>query len=72
VPLLAGPVLLAGGAEQAEVYDPAVARFEGVAGDFGDALLFAASARLADGRVLITGGYGRRTRARASAWIYTP
>jgi hypothetical protein len=72
VTLLTGQVLAAGGALRAEIYDPAAEAFELVPGDFGDGPLFAAATLLLDGRVLVTGGYGLHSYARANAWIYTP
>jgi hypothetical protein len=72
LPLPSGEVLLAGGAAEAEVYDPVTRAFTRVPGDFGDSLLFATATRLLDDRVLVTGGYGRQSRVRASAWIVTP
>jgi hypothetical protein len=65
-------VLVAGGAAQAELYDPANRLFERLSGEFGDSPLFATATLLLDGRVLITGGYGFHSRARANAWIYAP
>jgi len=53
--LLTSEVLVAGGAEEAELYDPDAASFARVPGQFGDSPLFAAATRLLDGRVLITG-----------------
>jgi hypothetical protein len=72
VPLLTAQVLVAGGADQAELYEPAAATFAAVPGNFGDSPLFAAATLLLDGRVLITGGYGLHSYARPAAWIYTP
>jgi hypothetical protein len=71
VPLFNGQLLLAGGALEAELYDPSGGVFERVSGDFGDRPLFAAASLLVDGSVLITGGYGLHSYARANAWIYT-
>ena len=65
-------VLVAGGAAQAELYDPANGLFARISGEFGDSPLFATATLLLDGRVLITGGYGLHSRARANAWIYAP
>jgi hypothetical protein len=72
VPLLDGKLLLAGGALEAELYDPSGSAFEQVSGDFGDRPLFAAATLLLDGSVLITGGYGLHSYARANAWLYRP
>lgn len=69
-----GRVLVAGGAEEPEVYDPAKNRFEPVAGSVGEGRYFSSATLLADGRVLITGGYGEHPQAGAvkNAWLYQP
>ncbi|MBC8089678.1 MAG: hypothetical protein H7Z40_20640 [Phycisphaerae bacterium] len=67
-----GVVLLAGGAAQAETYDPVRNVFAIVSGTPRMAGQFSASARLSGGHVLITGGYGYGTGPRASAWLYRP
>ena len=65
-------VLLAGGATQAEVYDPQTGVFALVGGEARMVGQFSASALLPDGRVLITGGYGENRGPQNSAWIYQP
>ena len=65
-----GIVLLAGGAPEAETYDPAGKTFTIVNGDARMAGQFSATALLHGGRVLVTGGYGNGTGARQSAWMY--
>jgi hypothetical protein len=72
VPLLNGKLLIAGGAREAELYDPSQGTSQEVSGDFGDRPLFAAAVLLLDGSVLITGGYGSHSYARANAWLYRP
>lgn len=67
-----GKLLIAGGAAQAEVYDPATRRFELVAGEARMAGQFSAVAPLPGGGVLITGGYGNGSVPRTSAWRYDP
>ena len=67
-----GDVLLAGGAPQAELYDPTHNVFSIVPGDARMAGQFSASAPLPSGGVLITGGYGNSGGPRASAWRYAP
>jgi len=52
-----GRVLVAAGSRTAEVYDPASGTFRRVAGDADSAFNFSAAARLADGTVLVSGGY---------------
>ena len=69
-----GHVLIAGGAEHPEVYDPATKAFQPVAGTVGNGRYFSSATLLADGRVLIAGGYGEDAAAGAvaNAWIYQP
>lgn len=67
-----GLVLIAGGAPQAEVYDPQTRSFTVVSGDARMAGQFSAAATLRDGRALITGGYGNGGGPRPSAWLYVP
>lgn len=67
-----GTVLLAGGAEQAETYDPTSSTFATVSGDARMAGQFSAVTRLSAGRVLITGGYGEGRGPQATAWLYRP
>lgn len=67
-----GTVLIAGGAPQAETYDPVRQRFTLVSGAPRMAGLFAAVAPLGSGGALITGGYGQGKGPRASAWVYQP
>lgn len=72
LPLPDGRWLLAGGAVQAEVYDPATSESVLAGGDARMAGQFSAVAPLPDGRVLVTGGYGEGRGPRANAWIYEP
>ncbi|QJR36730.1 Kelch repeat-containing protein [Gemmatimonas groenlandica] len=71
-----GTVLIAGGATQAETFDPrarAPARaFALVPGNSPMAGQFSAVAPITGGGVLITGGYGGGRGPRASAWVYRP
>jgi hypothetical protein len=67
-----GMVLIAGGALQAETYDPISRTCTIVAGDARMAGHFSAVAPLAGGGVLITGGYGNGSGPRADAWLYRP
>ena len=70
--LRSGKVLLAGGAEQAEVYDPATGFNTELSADVPLAGHFSATALLPGGRVLIVGGYGRPEHNQQNAWIYEP
>jgi len=67
-----GLVLIAGGAPQAEVYDPRARTFVVVAGAARMAGQFSAAAPLTGGGALITGGYGNGGGPRSSAWLYRP
>jgi hypothetical protein len=67
-----GKVLVAGGAGIAEIFDPVSNGFGIVPSESELAGSFSAVARLADGSVLITGGYGNGTGSRSSAWLYMP
>ncbi len=70
--LPSGLVLIAGGAPQAETYDPRSRSFSLVAGDARMAGQFSAVAQLNTGGALITGGYGSGGGPRSSAWLYRP
>ena len=65
-----GKVLVAGGANRAEVFDPARSTFTYASGDMETPRLFATATRLRNGHVLITGGYHGNTVASSNAWLY--
>jgi Galactose oxidase, central domain len=65
-----GKVLIAGGANRAEVFDPSRNRFSYVPGDMGTERLFATATRLRNGQVLITGGYHGGNQVSAQAWLF--
>ena len=69
-----GRVLIAGGAERPEIYDPATKSFQPVNGTVGEGRYFSTATLLGDGRVLIAGGYGDDPMAGAvaNAWLYRP
>jgi hypothetical protein len=67
-----GRVLLAGGASQAEVFDPRRSIFDVTTGSDQLTGQFSAVALLRSGGVLITGGYGRNRGPQPSAWLYRP
>jgi hypothetical protein len=67
-----GRVLIAGGAGDPELFDPATRSFTLVGASNALAGNFSTSTRLANGQVLIAGGYGNGTGARRSAWLYVP
>jgi len=65
-----GKVLIAGGANRAEVFDPTTNSFSFAHGDMETKRLFATATLLKDGQVLITGGYHDGNMVSANAWIY--
>lgn len=65
-----GKVLVAGGANRAEVFDPAASTFTYAAGDMETPRLFATATRLRNGEVLIIGGYHANSIASSNAWLY--
>jgi len=67
-----GRLLIAGGAGDPELFDPATTRFTLVPSSNALAGSFSATAAVANGRVLIAGGYGNGTGARRSAWLFVP
>jgi len=70
-----GRILLAGGAEEAVMYDPTRDTFRVVPGRMGTASLsrlFSTATRLNDGRALITGGYGIGQDMTDGTWMYVP
>ncbi len=65
-----GKVLIAGGSNQAEIFDPAKNTFEVAEGKFEAAKLFSTATLLQNGQVLIVGGYDSQTAVNSRAWIY--
>ncbi len=63
-------VLIAGGANRAEIYNPESGEFTIVSGSMGTQRLFSCATLLSNGQVLITGGYNENQEASANAWIY--
>ena len=73
VALKDGRVLIAGGAEEAEVYDPKADVFAPVSGVKLDGFCFSTATVLNDGRVLLAGGYAKPGGAGVNhAWLYEP
>ncbi|HXI13737.1 MAG TPA: kelch repeat-containing protein [Thermoanaerobaculia bacterium] len=68
--LESGKVLIAGGADRAEVFDPANSSFSFADGDMGTRRLFSTATLLKNGRVLITGGCHDGNSVSANAWMY--
>jgi hypothetical protein len=67
-----GNVLVAGGGEFAELYDPATCEFSEIPGSFNKTLQYATATLLQDNRVLITGGYEMNIICTKEAWLYRP
>lgn len=67
-----GRVLIAGGAGDAELFDPVTRSFTLVGTSNALAGHFSTATRLANGQVLIAGGYGNGTGARRSAQLFVP
>jgi hypothetical protein len=71
VALPGGQVLVAGGADQLEVYDAASEQFSFVAGERLDGFLFSTATLLRDHRVLLVDGYAAAPAPPSRhAWIY--
>ncbi len=68
--LPSGKVLVAGGANRAEIFDPSNNTFSYVGGDLGSTRLFATATLLRNGNVLITGGYHDGRSISDGAWIF--
>lgn len=69
-----GQVLVAGGADQPELYDPGANSFVPVTGPKLDGFYFSTTTALGNGSVLLVGGYGPRPMAGAcrQAWLWKP
>jgi Kelch motif/Galactose oxidase, central domain len=65
-----GNVLIAGGANLAEIYQPASGKFSIIYGSMGTDRLFTRATLLQNGQVLITGGYNENLEFSASSWLY--
>jgi Galactose oxidase, central domain/Kelch motif len=74
VPLRNRRILLAGGADQPEVYDPVSSSLLPTAGSKLDSFYFSTATVLSNGEVLIVGGYGPHPGGGAvnHAWLYQP
>jgi hypothetical protein len=72
-PLGDGRILIAGGAEQPEIYDAASNSFHPAMGSHLDSFYFSTATRLSNGEVLIVGGYARPGGSAVNhAWLYLP
>jgi hypothetical protein len=67
-------ILVGGGADQPEIYDPAANAFTLVTGPQLDGFLFSTATTLNNGKVLLVNGYGRHPMAGAvrQAWMWEP
>ena len=71
VPLKDGTLLVGGGADQPEIYDPESGKFHLAGGVKLDGFLFSTATGLANGEVLLAGGYATPGGAGVShAWLY--
>jgi N-acetylneuraminic acid mutarotase len=68
--LKSGKVFIAGGSNQAEIFDPKTNSFEIIGGTYETARLFSTATLLPDGQILIAGGYDQRINISSKAWIY--
>lgn len=67
-----GDVLVAGGAPEAERFDASSGSFLPVSGSVGASFAFSTSTKLANGDVLIAGGYDDRIQLTNRAWVFRP
>ena len=67
-----GSLLFAGGSTTVDVYEPATGKFVPLANRLPDARHFITETKLADGAVLLTGGYAENDQSTAAAYIYQP
>jgi len=67
-----GRVLIAGGGDRAEVFDPKTGSFTPAAGSLEAPWHFSTATLLTNGRVLIAGGYPNSSEGTNRAWIYQP
>ncbi len=67
-----GEVVVAGDASDVEIWQPGSAAFVKVSTGIGAALAFSSATPLADGRLLVLGGYDDDIRPTAGAWLLSP
>jgi hypothetical protein len=70
--LRSGEVLVAGGGDRGEVFDPRTGSSRPIAGDLGGDWSFATVTALPDGRALVAGGYDARIQLTAATGLYDP
>jgi WD40 repeat protein len=66
-----GKVLIAGGSNTAEVFDPSSKQISRVDGTYGSSRHFATATLLNDGRVLVAGGYDQSIRSSNRSWLFS-
>jgi Kelch motif len=69
VPLANGAVIVAGDANDVEMWVPGALSFEKIAGPIGSRLAFSAATALPSGDVLLTGGYDDSIRSTTKTWL---
>ena len=72
VQLGSGQLLIAGGSKRAEIYHSAAGKFLLVAGHMDNDWHYMSETRLADGSVLLAGGYPDGDHGTSEVWIYRP
>lgn len=72
VQLSNGDLLIAGGSRQVEIFEPSTSKFHSVSAQMPEARHFMTETRLADGSVLLAGGYPNDDKATAQTWLYQP
>jgi hypothetical protein len=72
VQLASGRLLIAGGSNEVEVFDPATARFLLAEGRLSEPWHFMSETKLRDGSVLLAGGYPNDPEASAQTWLFRP
>jgi hypothetical protein len=70
--LSSGKVLVAGGSDTVEVFDPANGRSALLKGSFGSTRLFSTATLLNDGTVAVVGGYDRMRTVASNLWLIDP
>lgn len=68
--LATGKVFIAGGANQAEIFNPKTNSFEIIEGNYESARLFSTATLLPNGQILIVGGYNHKIEISPKVWIY--
>jgi len=65
-----GKILIAGGSDRPEIFDPATMKFSEIGGSFGKIKLFSTATLLDDESILVTGGYDADIAPAADVWIF--